>query len=266
MTGNAPKNFNITSVEEFIHLISGLGVISWFRGEAKDYGQTSLTPNVWRPGQPGYKLAAQDQQSDEVPIITDIEIGEIRRLQQAWAQGNVPDPDFEARWPRRPWHSSWIRRSMRDHVDWLFLAQHQDGFVTRLLDVTADPLIALYFAVCDHPDDDGIVWLGSHNFNRYEPQDYADRTIANVFDVFTARDGATPGPDTAFLMSPLATNTRMVAQFGMFLWTRGRDRVGTSPMPVHINKDAKGEVKAVIERWAPNPHRHLCLPKRVSAG
>jgi hypothetical protein len=41
---------------------------------------------------------------------------------------------------------------------WLFLMQHYH-FRTRLLDWTENPLVALYFAVTDAPNQDGTFWL-----------------------------------------------------------------------------------------------------------
>lgn len=41
-----------------------------------------------------------------------------------------------------------------DEWGWMFLMQHY-GIPTRLLDFTENPLIALYFAVAEHPSDEG---------------------------------------------------------------------------------------------------------------
>lgn len=50
------------------------------------------------------------------------------------------------------------------------IIMHNIGLDTRLLDVTTDPLVVLYFACCDNPNEDGYVYFGDFDSceNNYE--------------------------------------------------------------------------------------------------
>ena len=51
-----------------------------------------------------------------------------------------------------------VEQSPKTDFDWLFVMQHY-GVPTRLLDWTESPLVGLYFAVTEHPNADGTLWV-----------------------------------------------------------------------------------------------------------
>jgi FRG domain len=66
----------------------------------------------------------------------------------------------------------YVDTAKRDDWDWLAIGQHY-GMATRLLDWSANPLCALWFAVKDGPKDneDGVVWMFSHEADDIAEQD-----------------------------------------------------------------------------------------------
>jgi hypothetical protein len=99
---------------------------AWWRGHAK--AKWRLEAQVHR----------RDPEHPERPLYDEAAlIGHF--VSRAPSRSHTPCPDAE------------------DYFGWLFLAQHY-GLPTRLLDWSENPLVATYFAVAEHPGDDGCVW------------------------------------------------------------------------------------------------------------
>jgi hypothetical protein len=111
------------SVAEFIQVIRGVEELTWYRGQASI--QWDLRPAALRYPTP--------EQCDRAAHL----VVEFRRQ----AMTKIPNPP-----PRE------------EEVEWLAIAQHY-GLPTRLLDWTRNPVIALYFACWEEPDQHGAVYL-----------------------------------------------------------------------------------------------------------
>jgi hypothetical protein len=106
-----------------------------------------------------------------------------------------------------------------DYFGWLFLAQHY-GLPTRLLDWTENPLVALYFGVTDHPDNDGCIWaLWPTALNRiFDPDapglvQIRDPNVAKLAEsAFTAR----PSEGVIIAIDGQEIDPRMLAQMSRF--------------------------------------------------
>jgi hypothetical protein len=102
-----------------------LGPAVWWRGQSRNLGCWRLVPGIFR------KPRHRDEEKELML--------EFKRRAQT-------------RYPKCP--------PFDDNAAWVFLMQHY-RMVTRLLDWTESPLVAVYFAVNEHSQDDGTLWAFS---------------------------------------------------------------------------------------------------------
>jgi len=118
-----------------------------------------------------------------------------------------------------------LSRVPRDDWEWIFLMQHHRG-LTRLLDWTESPLVALYFALeNDNKETDAVVWcLDPIELNRKSGHHRKfDRDIL-AFGIDEVLNGYLPdkvGDEQSAELLPIAAigprnSSRMIAQSGTF--------------------------------------------------
>lgn len=104
----------------------------------------------------------------------------------------------------------WLR-DVHSDLSWWGLMQHY-GAPTRLLDWTASPFVAAYFAVISHPESDGALWV-------FHPHSLAERIDAK-YGTLNADVGAMcrdpNAVEAVFMLDSNRPSQRVVAQQGSF--------------------------------------------------
>jgi len=140
-------------------------------------------------------------------------------------------------------------------LHWAALAQHY-GYPTRLIDITTDPLIALYFAVNNDFNDDGYVYYFAKNGNGNEINKNANIKIEGTyFDIVEITYGDddlpySPKENTLNYAKPPYPNERIESQRGLFCWTRKIeiDCNKSGSLPIRIPANLKLKIKEDLEK------------------
>ncbi len=212
------STLKIASVLEFIQTIIAFPNFLFARGESKKY-ETPFLPNIWRPDNSHIDKTPVHKES----IYTIGELTLLKEFQKRVVSGDVKDPYFNTFIGNI---SDEINIASEKLYHWTAFAQHY-GTHTRLVDITADSLVALYFACERNFDENGYVHIFRDGFNTVRRGNLNLVEFGpSFFDVMAIKNDendkhpVSPNGDTSTIIIPTFPNRRIEAQKGAFCFTR----------------------------------------------
>ena len=261
MPHNRGSTLIVSSIPEFIETVIKYPHFKYARGESKEF-ITPFLPKVWRGDMTNFDKSTVNGNS----TFTKGELDILQKCQTKFLNGNLQDPYFD-RIIENPEKN--INLENEDLLHWAALAQHY-GMPTRLVDLTSDLFVALYFAVIENPKESGFVYYFKENFNEIHTSRRVERG-GTFFDIKTIatelldKYPAKPADNTTSIIKPSYPNARIEAQKGAFCFTKGIDIAAYAGgyLIVEIPCEAKKQIITALDRIRYNndtlfPRNYTC--------